>query len=522
MKVVSALVIAVASMGHGATIRVDPGGGGDFTEIQAAIDAARAGDTVLVVGGEYEITRPVTFGGKGIHLLGEAGPAGTTLRMAAAPLDPDRASVLIVEEEETQAAVLEGFTLTGGRGTARGGERQGGGVLIAANTSPCLVNCIIRGNTAHMGGGVFCEGAAPRMANCTVSGNAGGGIRCVSGSNLSVVNCVVWDNSGGAALVGLPEVSYSCIEGAWGILSQGEGNIVEDPQFCGWSRADVYVDGATAGPGDGSAEAPYPDLAAALLEDRYCLSLSSASPCVGSGEAGATRGAGLEVCDTPGSPAQRVHVAAGTYRTSDRMSFAHRIALEGAGQDGTTIEGTVTGLCTGAALSQLTVTGGTSGGVVVAVGEAPDIHHVTVTGNSGGGLVAGSASPRLTACTIAGNRTSGAGGGAVCGSSSRLEGCTIAGNRADEDGGGIWGSARVELIDCVITGNRAIRHGGGVCADSFASLKSCVVTGNMAEDGGGVYCSDDSFPSIANTARGNRCRMRASPEVECHRYYKNS
>ena len=35
------------------TITVDLNGGGDFTEIQAAIDAAGDGDTVLVAAGEY-------------------------------------------------------------------------------------------------------------------------------------------------------------------------------------------------------------------------------------------------------------------------------------------------------------------------------------------------------------------------------------------------------------------------------------------------------------------------------------
>ncbi len=43
------------------TITVDLNGGGDFTKIQPAIDAAGDGDMVLVKPGEYAITEPITF-----------------------------------------------------------------------------------------------------------------------------------------------------------------------------------------------------------------------------------------------------------------------------------------------------------------------------------------------------------------------------------------------------------------------------------------------------------------------------
>ena len=62
------------------------------------------------------------------------------------------------------------------------------------------------------------------------------------------------------------------------------------------------------------------------------------------------------------------------------------MSVVGAGQDQTVIEGTVRGLRTGAVLSDVTVTGGSAGGLVVASGEAPTIRDCTIIGNSGGGV----------------------------------------------------------------------------------------------------------------------------------------
>ena len=89
----------------------------DRPTVQEAIDAAVDGDTVMVKPGEYAMASPLSFTGKEIVLKGENGPAETTLRVSEMPADPSRASVVIFESGERERAVLEGFTLTGGRGT---------------------------------------------------------------------------------------------------------------------------------------------------------------------------------------------------------------------------------------------------------------------------------------------------------------------------------------------------------------------------------------------------------------------
>lgn len=78
----SIIAFFLSSISSAATFTVDLNGSGDFTAIQPAIDAVRAGDTVLVKAGEYRITQPITFQGKAVILKSEGGPAATMIRMA--------------------------------------------------------------------------------------------------------------------------------------------------------------------------------------------------------------------------------------------------------------------------------------------------------------------------------------------------------------------------------------------------------------------------------------------------------
>ena len=187
----------------GREIVVDLGGGGDFTAIQPAIDAAEDGDTVLVKPGEYGIAETIDFNRlhdpedpnsppvKNITLRSEAGAEETTIRMAEKPADPERASVVMFENGEGEESVLEGFTLTGGKGryVIHGdlaadltGERDpwwefaGGGVsCLGKFSSPTLKNCTISGNS---GSGVWVRSgsSSPTLKNCTISGNSGRGV----------------------------------------------------------------------------------------------------------------------------------------------------------------------------------------------------------------------------------------------------------------------------------------------------------------------------------------------------------
>ena len=160
--------LTVAGFAQARTITIGPIAGCDFNTIQAGIDAANEGDTVLVAPGEYDITEPITFQGKAITVRSEVGRDETTIRMGM-PADNKRGSVVIFENNETTASVLEGFTITGGNG----------GIRFDAS-SGTVSNCSIAYIRASRGLGVKSSltlvVVSPR-ASAVISGTGGWSVR---------------------------------------------------------------------------------------------------------------------------------------------------------------------------------------------------------------------------------------------------------------------------------------------------------------------------------------------------------
>ena len=225
--VLSLLFMVMVGWVQAATITVGPGADYDFKTIQAGIDVANDDDTVLVAPGEYVISEPITFLGKAITVQSEAGPNETTIRMGT-PAVTNRGSVVIFENNEITESVLEGFTITGGKGfwfpsvnafgaggilfnASSGTVRDcaivqnstdyGGGIACAYACSPKLIDCIIAENLAGMdGGGVFLwQGPSLTMVNCTITANSanntGGGLNCYQNSQAILINCVISSNT---------------------------------------------------------------------------------------------------------------------------------------------------------------------------------------------------------------------------------------------------------------------------------------------------------------------------------------
>jgi hypothetical protein len=233
---IAAIVLGCVELANGATITVGPELGCDFDTIQAGINAASDGDTVLVASGEYVIIEPITFRGKAITVQSETGQDETTIRMGT-PADTNRGSVVVFENNETAASVLIGFTITGGKGgfyfpsanafgaggiffnassgtvrdcaIVQNSTEYGGGVTCAYACSPTLINCSIAENSAAKDGGgvhVVFE-ASLTLTNCTIRGNSakatafptglGGGLCCYENSLLTMINCTITANSAG-------------------------------------------------------------------------------------------------------------------------------------------------------------------------------------------------------------------------------------------------------------------------------------------------------------------------------------
>ncbi len=178
-KILFTAVLILISVNAYAVIRNVPG---QYSTIQAAINASQNGDTVLVAQGTYH--ENINFRGKNITVAstfiinGNRNSILNTVINGSTPVNPDTASCVLIVSGEDSTAVLEGFTLTGGKGTkwidehGAGTFVEGGGILITLS-SPVIRNNFIVDNEA-----------ITRPAGTTSAG--GGAIRAGDSSPLII------------------------------------------------------------------------------------------------------------------------------------------------------------------------------------------------------------------------------------------------------------------------------------------------------------------------------------------------
>ncbi|MFQ6091634.1 MAG: hypothetical protein ACE5OR_02950 [bacterium] len=146
----------------------------DSATIQAGINGAVDGDTVLVADGTYtgDLNRDITFLGKAIVVMSENGPENCVIDCRTF-LNPHRG--FLFQSGEDSNSVLKGFTITHGRTISSGSG------IYRSNSSPIITNSILWGDSPDE---IYID-------------------------------------------TGNPVVTYSDIEGGW----PGEGNIDIDPMF---------------------------------------------------------------------------------------------------------------------------------------------------------------------------------------------------------------------------------------------------------------------------------------------------
>ena len=142
----------------------------DQPTIQSGINAAQNGDTVLVAPGIY--VENIIFNGKAIHVRSSEGPQVTTI-------DGNKVGpVVAFISNEARTSSLTGFTLRNGVGGGAPYYTDGGGISIS-NSSPIILENIIKDNTGNRGGGIAISGGSPIIsANAIIHNTAfsGGGI----------------------------------------------------------------------------------------------------------------------------------------------------------------------------------------------------------------------------------------------------------------------------------------------------------------------------------------------------------
>ena len=206
------LVVILPCIVLATTITVKQDGTGDYTLIQAAIEAANNGDTVLVHPGTY--VENINYIGKSISVCSLEAIAGDSTYISRTIINGNRNGPCVAFLNAEQNASLRGFTLTNGTGYIANDEHtRGGGVLIRntymTGSSISLTNCEITGNYAGLGAGISSTNASLCLSGLNIHHNyslaQGGGIHIVGASTIvpnivfdPVNRCSVYENYGAA------------------------------------------------------------------------------------------------------------------------------------------------------------------------------------------------------------------------------------------------------------------------------------------------------------------------------------
>ena len=188
----------------------------DQPTIQAAINAAQNGDTVLVAPGTY--SENINFVGKAVTVTSSGGRTVTTI-------DGHQAGTVVTfGTNEGQNSVLSGFTITNGKASF------GGGGIEINSASPIIENNTITQNQAcGSGNGIEARFSAAIIRNNTISNNlpagcsggSGGGVSIGGAGSVQLLNNLITGNGlpnggdgGGVGLnaAGTPTISGNIIQ----------------------------------------------------------------------------------------------------------------------------------------------------------------------------------------------------------------------------------------------------------------------------------------------------------------------
>jgi len=422
------------------------------TTIQAGIDAAVDGDTVLVADGWYggDGNRDLDFLGKAILVTSENGPQATVINCGGSPEEPHRG--FYFHTGEGPGSVLRGFGIRHGYGFGPFPQAPGGGIFCDAS-SPVIEGNEITENTAYVyGGGIYCRDCSPVIVGNTITMNTatcygGGGIFC--------------DNA-------CPTITNNVI--AWNAAAYGDGGGI----YCDYSSPAVegnMISGNTClddGGGIYCAHESFRTIEGNTVAGNTCL-----------GDGGG------------------IYCAPESFPTIEGNTVTGNTADDNGG--GICADDDCSPMILDNVIAENTAVMQWGGGIYCGYGSCPIIEGNTIVENTserGGGIIGLGASLTVVNNTIAGNAADiDAGGVYSYGGTAVVEGNTITDNTGTW-GGGVccWNPyppGPVEIVANTIAGNTATYGGGILCVGHFfyppATIAENTIVDNRAEeDGGGL------------------------------------
>jgi hypothetical protein len=532
------------------------GGSSGYPTIQAAIDAANNGDTIILMPSDqpYFTETGFTIIGRNITISGinyndPAVVASTIIQQQDGPeggVGPAFQFQDVGPLMRLRGITIRGFSVRALDGLAGqpperpfdgapGNSGVGMALYCSLNASPTIENCVI--DNCHTTGGNGGNGAAGTGSDTNVvnidGGNGGwpgaaygGAVFCANNSNPSFINCTFSNNS------------------ATGGNGGDGGNGNDRPQGDGGRGGGWYYGYDLPRPwyfGLPYGEEPrfYTGLGGAVFIGPYCSLTFEGCTFINNTTAGGLNGISGQVGFIHIRPEPTIRykidnlggaVYLFPYSTADfsNCTFTANIADTNklpASFDGFLGFGGAVAADYGATttFSNCSFSNNTSdvgGGVYsfLSYEEVNDCNFFDNTASHGGGLLLTDSVAYVTGSTFSGNVgiISGSDGGAIglLGTNAEVADCNITNNQVGGSGGGIYISSKnvdgseiegensVLVKNCLITGNVAALDGGGISANWYSepNIVNCTIFNNRVSGlGGGLFSSYGSYVNVLNS-----------------------
>jgi predicted outer membrane repeat protein len=432
--------------------------------IQAAIDSAVDGDTIIVLAGTH--VGAIDFDGKELTLVSASGPAFTILTR------DDEGPIVTCNSAESSDAVLQGFTLRDGFSFTQGAA------LRCVLCEPSIVDCVFDENIALGGGGaVSLLLASPSFTGCSFTSNndiipimgVRGGAVLAQYGHPTFVDCSFVDN-------------HATDLGGAVALVDGADAVFENCDFVSnstWLQGQE-TKGAAIGCIDGE------------ITCEECTFVGNISAGEGGGAGLLDSTAHFQACTFDGNIAENLH--AGGIRATDSV-----VTLIGCGFFDNRSNGYGAAMSATFSTISITLCGFHDNGLAGPGGVGPSTR--------GGALWVSYSDTSIAASTFSGNRSTEDGGAITVGGfpfdddETSISACTFSGNETDDEGGAISiANGNGSISNSTFTGNGA--HFGGAIngkrssdspeyPPSFLDISDCTFTGNSAFTAGGVRLVSD-------------------------------